>query len=168
MLIATSNFLIPNATFFVELVAFVVLLGIVGKYILPLIDKVIVERQSNIAESLKVIDESKVLMVEAKSSYDKAITKAHEDGRAALDQASKMADEIVADARKKAQDEYDRIVGKAQADLQASRQQAIRDLQLQAGELAIEIARKIVGSELNSEKHKELIEQTIMATESKA
>ena len=39
MPIATSNFLIPNGTFIVELVAFIIVLGVVARYILPPVNK---------------------------------------------------------------------------------------------------------------------------------
>jgi len=44
MFIATSNFLIPNATLIVELVAFLVVLAFIGKYVLPYLKKALDER----------------------------------------------------------------------------------------------------------------------------
>ena len=35
MLIADSNFLIPNATLIVELIVFLIVLGVIRKYVLP-------------------------------------------------------------------------------------------------------------------------------------
>ena len=32
---ATSNFLVPNGTFIVVLIAFIIVLGVIGKYVLP-------------------------------------------------------------------------------------------------------------------------------------
>ena len=39
MPIASSNFLIPNGTLIVELVAFLIVLGVIGKYVLPPLNK---------------------------------------------------------------------------------------------------------------------------------
>ncbi|HUY86808.1 MAG TPA: F0F1 ATP synthase subunit B [Acidimicrobiales bacterium] len=164
---ATSNFLVPNATFFVELVAFVLLLGIVGKWILPPINKIMEKRQSEIEESLKVIDQAKVRTEEAAAAYDQAMSKAHDQSHSVIEQATKMAEEIVADSRSKAQVEYDRLLARATSDIEALRQQAIRDLQEQVGELAMSIASRIVGSELDESRHHQLIEQAVSAVESK-
>ena len=48
---ATSNFLIPNATFIAELVAFVIILWIIAKYILPPIRKAMTDRQAMITQA---------------------------------------------------------------------------------------------------------------------
>ena len=37
--LAASNFLIPNATFFVELIAFILILVILARYVLPPVNK---------------------------------------------------------------------------------------------------------------------------------
>ena len=44
MLTATSNFLIPNATLIVELVAFLIVLGFIGRYVLPFLNDALDKR----------------------------------------------------------------------------------------------------------------------------
>ena len=166
-MIASSNFLVPNATFFVELIAFVLLLGIVAKWILPPINGVMVKRQQEIAQSLTVIDDAKVKMEEATAAYEQAMVKAHEDARSTLEQANRIAEEIREEARAKATAEYDRLVARATTDIEAARQQALRDLQDQAAELALLIAGKVVGAELNAERHRQLIDEVVSAVETR-
>jgi hypothetical protein len=59
MFIATSNFLIPNATLIVELVAFLVVLAFIGKYVLPYLKKALDERAALIGSQLAAADEAK-------------------------------------------------------------------------------------------------------------
>ena len=59
MPIATSNFLVPNGTFIVVLLAFLVVLGIIGKKVLPALNTVLNERQEQIRGELEAADRAK-------------------------------------------------------------------------------------------------------------
>ena len=43
-----SNFLVPNGTFVVELVAFAIIVCLLGKYVIPPINKAMTDRQNAI------------------------------------------------------------------------------------------------------------------------
>ena len=45
---ATSNFLVPNGTLIVELIAFLIVLAVIGKYVLPPLNKAMTARQEQI------------------------------------------------------------------------------------------------------------------------
>jgi F-type H+-transporting ATPase subunit b len=168
MILASSNFLVPNATFFVELIAFVILLGVVGKWILPPINRIMEKRQQDIAESLRVIEAAKAKMEEASAAYEAAMARAHSESRSAIEQANRLAEEIRAEARAKAQAEYDRLVSRAASDIESARQQAVGDLREQAAELAIELAAKVIGAELDAQRHRHLVDEVAAAVESQA
>ncbi len=168
MLVASSNILIPDGTLVVELVAFLIVFYIIGKWILPPLNKVITERQAHIAESLKVIDEAKVEMEKAKASYEESVTKGRDDARSILEQANRMAEEIRAESRVKAETEYQRLVSQAEADIETARQVAQQELQVQAAELALQLAGKVIEAEIDPSKHRDLINRSIAAAEAKA
>ncbi len=65
MPIATSNFLVPNGTFIVVLLAFIIVLGIIGKKVLPILNKVLTERQEQIRGELEAADKAKADAEEA-------------------------------------------------------------------------------------------------------
>src|ERR1022692_2277931 len=48
MPLATNNFLIPNGTFIVVLLAFLLVLGVIGRYVLPVLNKALTERQAKL------------------------------------------------------------------------------------------------------------------------
>ncbi len=50
---ASSNFLIPNATLIVEIVAFLIVLGFLAKYVLPVLNKALEERQEQIGSAAR-------------------------------------------------------------------------------------------------------------------
>jgi F-type H+-transporting ATPase subunit b len=57
-MIGTSVFLLPNGTFVVELVALVIILFLMTKYILPPLNKAMESRQEKIRTSLMVAPRS--------------------------------------------------------------------------------------------------------------
>ena len=54
-----NNFLVPNATFFAELVAFLIILGILWKYVLPPITRALDDRQEMIRKQAEEADATK-------------------------------------------------------------------------------------------------------------
>ena len=56
---ATSNFLVPNGTFIVVLLAFIIVLGVIAKFVLPVLNAALTERQEQIRGELAAADQAK-------------------------------------------------------------------------------------------------------------
>ena len=82
-MLASSNFLVPNATFFVELVAFLIVLFVLGEYVLPYINEPMEQRQATIRQALEDAEEAKRRAAEAEEEYKRAISEARAQARAA-------------------------------------------------------------------------------------
>ena len=54
-----ANFLVPNGTFLVSLLAFAILVWIFGKYLIPPINKAMTARQEAIRTEFAELDEAK-------------------------------------------------------------------------------------------------------------
>jgi F-type H+-transporting ATPase subunit b len=72
-----------------------------------------------------------------------------------------MAEQLQQDARSKGQDEYDRVVARAQADIQRATERAREELRLQVADLVIAAAERVIGEELDPDRHRALIDQAI-------
>ena len=59
MFLAASNFLVPNATFVVELIAFLLVLGALRRWVMPPLQKSMNERQRTIDEALTNAEQAK-------------------------------------------------------------------------------------------------------------
>ncbi len=59
MLIATSNFLIPNATIIFELVIFLIVTGVTAKFILPPIQHVLEQRKLRIRSDIEAAEQAR-------------------------------------------------------------------------------------------------------------
>ena len=168
MQVASSNFLVPNATFVVELVAFLIVLGVLAKWVLPVINKSMDERQATIRQALADAEEAKRRAVEAEEEYQRRISEAQAQARAMRDEAGRVAEELRAERRQQADEEYERIIGRAREDIEAQTRRAAEDLRRGAADLAITVVEKVLGEGLDTQTHRALIDRTISEVEVQA
>jgi F-type H+-transporting ATPase subunit b len=165
---ATSIFLLPNGTFFVELLVFVVLLAIAGKYFLPPINKALTNRQEKIRESLAAADAAKAEAAAADDEKAKVLAEAREQARTIVANAQATSDQLKAEAAGRAQTEYDRILSTAQGEVDSARQRAIDEASARIGEIVFELVEKIVGREVDQSTHDDLVREAVAALDAEA
>jgi F-type H+-transporting ATPase subunit b len=158
---SSNNFLLPNMTFFVELIAFIIILGLIAKYILPPIQRAIQQRQEEIQNALESAEQAKRERVAADEEYRAKLEEARHEARTVIERANRMADQLREDARTKGQEEYDRVVARADADIQRATERAREELRLQVADLVIAAAERVIGQELDPDRHRGLIDEAI-------
>jgi F-type H+-transporting ATPase subunit b len=161
VLVASSNFLVPNATFVVELVAFLIVVFILARYILPPITRIMDERQATIRQALADAEEAKRRHEEAEAEYNRVINEARSQARSVVDEANRMAEQARAERRQQADREYEMRVAQAAADIEAQTRRASEELRQQAADLAIAAAEKILGEGIDRSAQQSLIDRTI-------
>ena len=161
MLVAASNFLVPNATFFVELAAFLIVVFLLARYILPPINRIMAERQATIRQALADAEEAKQRAAEAETEYKRVVGEARTQARAVVEEANKMAEQVRAERRQQAEQEYERIVNSAYADIEAQARRASEELRQQTADLAIAVAEKVLGEGIDRRAQSSLIDRTI-------
>jgi F-type H+-transporting ATPase subunit b len=158
-----SIFLLPNATFFVELAVFLILVFVFVKYAIPPINKVVAERQELIRASLEAADQAKKDAERADDERHQLLEEARGQARDIVGTAQQTAEQVRLDATTRATAEYDRIVGGAAADVAAARQRAIDEAAARLGEVVIEVVAKVIGREIDASAHRDLIDEAIRA-----
>lgn len=168
MLIATSNFLVPNGTLIVELIAFIVVLGVIAKYVLPPLNKVLTERQDQIRNELDAADRAKADADAADAERRSALDAARQQAREIVAQATVTADQVATSAQTRGQAEYDRIVQAASAEVAVVRQAAVEEVSARVGEIVLAAAERVIGREIQASDHQDLIDEAIAAVRSEA
>lgn len=148
---AADNFLVPNATFFAELFAFLVILYLLRRYVLPPVQKALTERQEIIAKQMEDAEETKSQLAAAQSEYQKAMTEAASRAAQVREEARADAAAIREEMLAKAREEADRILAAGREHLVAERQTIVRELRSDIGSLAVDLASRIVGESLADE-----------------
>src|SRR5205085_9661105 len=136
----TNNFLVPNGTFFVELFAFAIMLYILGKYVIPPINKAMTDRQDAIRKQFAELDEAKEKASSAEDEFRAQIADARQEAARIREEAREQGAAIVSEMREQAQAEAARIVEHAHAQIEADRQAAVTTLRSEVGSMATELA----------------------------
>jgi F-type H+-transporting ATPase subunit b len=162
-MIATSVFLLPNGTFFIELVTVVVILLLMTKYILPPLNKALEARQEKIRESLAAADAAKAEAAAAGDERQQLLSAARDQAREIVTAAQATSDQVRAESAGRGQAEYDRIVANANAEVDTARQRAIDEASARIGEVVFELVNQIVGREVDESSHQDLVREAVAA-----
>ncbi|MFC5178418.1 F0F1 ATP synthase subunit B [Nocardioides taihuensis] len=147
-----SNFLVPNATFFVELAAFALLLWLLARYIIPPINRAMTARQDAIRQQFAELDEAKSEADAAKDEFTSQIAEARHEAARIREEAREQGAAIIAEMREQAQAEKERILESAHAQIDADRKSALTTLRAEVGTLATSLAERIVGESLQDDE----------------
>ena len=147
-----SNFLVPNATFFVELAAFAIMFWILAKYVIPPINKAMTARQDAIRQEFAEVEEAKQKANNAEAEFKAQIADARKEAARIREEAHEQGKQIIEEAKQQAQVEQQRVKEQAQAQIQAERQQALTSLRAEVGTLATSLAGRIVGESLEDDE----------------
>ncbi len=147
-LLASSNFLLPNATFIVEFVAFLIILAIIGRYILPPIQKVMRDRQEIVRQQIADSEQAKQNLAEAERAYQNSLNEARTEAAQIRENARAEAQRTIEELRKQAQDESARIIARGEEQLASQRSSIVRELRSEIGAIAVELSEKIVDQRL--------------------
>jgi F-type H+-transporting ATPase subunit b len=158
-----SNFLVPNATFFVELAAFALLLFLLAKYVIPPINRAMTSRQDAIRQQFADLDQAKDEAHEAEAEFKAQIAEARHEAARIREEAREQGAAIIAELREQAQSEAARIVDHAHAQIEADRKAAVASLRAEVGTLATTLAGRIVGESLDDDERSNRVVDRFLA-----
>jgi F-type H+-transporting ATPase subunit b len=158
--LAAGNFLIPNMTFVVELAAFIIVLMVLWRYVIPPVQQAVNARQEMARKLVSDSEEAKQLLEKAQTAYKTAMADARHGAAQLRAQAEQQRREIVEAASTEAEAGAAEIISRGQAQVEAERRQAVRQLKTDVGNLAVDLAEKILGEALaDSQRQERLIER---------
>jgi ATP synthase F0 subunit b len=159
----TNNFLIPNGTFFFELLCFVAILWILGKFAIPKIVAILDERQATIAKQFAESEEAKERLANAEAEYREALAEAKKESARIREEAAAERARIVEEARGQAQTQVDEMLARAEERITAEREQAIRALRTEVGDLAVTLAERVVRVSLADDARQREVVDTFLS-----
>jgi len=167
-MIASSNFLVPNGTFIVEVVAFLAVLFVLGRYVLPRLNKVLADRQDQIRSSLEAAEQARTEADETRAQRQAILDEARQQARDIVTQANRTAQRMNVDAEERGRQEYDRLVARAEAEIALARRRAVDEVSAQVGRLVFSVARQVIGREVDAASHQTLIDEAVAALRASA
>jgi F-type H+-transporting ATPase subunit b len=106
------------------------------------------QRETDIQNALDEAKKAREEMSNLQAENEKLLAQAREERSAILKEAKEAKEEIIAEAKERAQAEYKRKVESAIQDIENQKMAAMVALKNQAGQMAIEIAEKLLRKEL--------------------
>ncbi|HEU0227670.1 MAG TPA: F0F1 ATP synthase subunit B [Arachidicoccus soli] len=141
--------------FFWTLLAFLLVLFILGKFAWKPILKMLDERESTIADSIATAEKARNEMAALKSENETLLQQAREERTKMLKEAKDASDKMIADAQSKAKSEYERIVADAQSAIAQQKNAALTEVKNKVGSLVIEVAEKVLRKQLADKSEQE-------------
>ncbi|MEV6828812.1 F0F1 ATP synthase subunit B [Amycolatopsis sp. NPDC051102] len=132
-------------------VAFVILLLVLKKYVVPRFEAAYEERAQMIEGGIEKAEKAQAEAEEALAKYKAQLAEARTEAAKIRDDARLEAEQIKAELRAEAEAESQRIVAQGHAQLQAQKAQIIAELRADMGRNAVELASRIVGESLEDE-----------------
>ena len=146
-----------NATLLGQTVAFVIFIAICWKYVWPPIIAIMEEREKRIADGLEAAKKADDSLEEAQLAFDQEMNKAKAEAAELLEKANARASQIIVDATAKAGIEAEKILTSASKTIENDVNKAKEELRQKMSALIIETSEKILGDEINTDKHQELL-----------
>ena len=161
----SSLFLLPGFTFVLELIAFILVLGFVAKYVIPPLRKAMNDRAEQIRNSIQAAEDAKHDADEMAARRRELLESARAEARQIVDQANEIAEQLKEEGRQRGLAEHERLVASAQAEIEQERERARSEVMSQLGALVLEAAERVIGAGLDDERHRALVEEAISAAQ---
>ena len=143
-------------------VVFSLLLVVLKKYAWKPILSAVDERNKSIEDALKAADKAKEEMLSLNVDNERILMEAKKERDILLKEGREIKDSIIAEAKDKAKVAAEKILTTAKEQIINEKMKAITELKNQVANLSIEIAEKIIKSELQDlNKQKELVTTAI-------
>ena len=147
-------------------IIFTLLLIVLKKFAWKPILNSVDERNKSIEDALKAADKAKKEMLALNTDNERILIQARKERDALLKEGREIKDSIITEAKDKAKIEADKILITAKEQINNEKMKAITELKNQVASMSIDIAEKILKSELSDKnKQKELIAEALKSNE---
>ncbi len=142
-------------------VNFLILLFILQRFLFKPVLSMLDQRAARIRESMENAERVRAETARLESESKDILERARAEGQQLLAQANRNAERILTEARQAAQEEGERLVERARADLERERIQAFEELRTQIGDLAIQAAGQVLRRTLDPSQQRELLREFV-------
>lgn len=138
---------------------FVVFLAILWKFALTPISKMLSDRKARIEEGLKDAEQARRDRESAEADRLAALQEARREANEILARAQKLAEESRERDLAAAREEVERVRARATADLESEKQRAIAEIRAEVADLALRAAGRVVGETMTDDRQRRLVQE---------
>jgi F-type H+-transporting ATPase subunit b len=147
--------------------AFVVLVALMWKFAFPAVQKAMQARTEKIRGDL---DEAETIRTEAQQildDYQRQLADARNESNRIIEEARQAAEQVRQEMIHRADEEVAELRRRNTDDLRVAQERVLSQLQVHVRGLAIELAEKVVGANLDRDRNLQLVDQFIAELNSK-
>ena len=161
MYLAEAGILNINATFWIEVAAFLLMLGILWRYVYPRVIEAAEARQKAIAAELEEAEKARQEAQKQLQDAQKQLDDARAQAQDVIAGAGRSADQLREELKQKAEEDAKRLVERSREEIVAERQKALDSVRREVAELVVEATERVIGESLDDARHKKLIDNAI-------
>ena len=156
---------INGLAFISQLISFLIVLVLLGKFVLPRILQTLDKRQAVIREGIENAEKAKQDLATATARAEQILTTASHQAQDIIDRATKnaekVANQIEEEARLRAEQINQQQIARIQQEVSRARQELSREVV----NLSIEAASKVVSRSLNTKDNRRFVEEFVAASD---
>jgi len=152
-----------SSLIFWEIVSFAILLFVLAKYAFPPILQTLDERARKIREHIESAEQRSAEAERRMAEYEAKIKSAQKDAEEMIAQAKARAQQMKDENERQLSADADRIKAAATREIEQERRKALNDVRCYAGDLALQIAGKVLERSLTDADHQRLANESLAA-----
>jgi F-type H+-transporting ATPase subunit b len=152
-----------SSLIFWEIISFAILLFILAKYAFPPILHTLDERERKIRESIESAERRSAEAERRMAEYEAKMKASQKEAEEMIAQAKARAQQMKEDNERQLSADAERIKATAAREIEQERRKALDDVRRYAGELALQVAGKVLERSLTDADHKRLADESLAA-----
>lgn len=148
-------------TIFYVVIIFIILLVILGKFAWKPILNGLEEREKRIEESIRKAEESNKEAAQVMAKFDQIISDANLKADQIIKASKEAAEKVKVEMLEKSKAEAEKILENAKAEIERDRRTMMQHMKAELVDITIQVAEKLIDSNLNDEKNKSLAAKSI-------
>jgi F-type H+-transporting ATPase subunit b len=164
-MLASASLLSVNGTLIAEAIVFVLMVGVLWRWVYPPVMRIAERREQAIEAGLQQAQEAEKRLADVRVEVEKLLDEARVQAREIADRAHREAAAEADELRSKARREAKILSDQARIDIIAEQDRALRELRTQVGALVVAAAARVLGDAMDAQSQLKLIEHSLQSLE---
>jgi F-type H+-transporting ATPase subunit b len=156
-----AGLLTPNGTFVAELIAFILMILILGRYAYPRIIAAATDRENKIEAGLRAAQESEERLAKVQAQVEKTLEEARAQARDIISRSHGEATGEAAEVLAKARTDAEAQIERARKEISGERDRAIQDLRTEVSALVVAATQRLLSETIDAKAHQRLIDDAL-------
>lgn len=151
-------------TMLFQIVAVIILIGLVSRFAIRPLMKVMQERQDHIDSQINTAEENRVEAEKLAAEQRETLKQAREEAKEIVERAKSQKEKEAQAIIQEAQERAERMIKEASAEITQQKEKAVKDLRDEVGRLSVQLASKVMEKEVDAQEQSKLINRYLEQT----